>query len=72
MGREFVDKLAEQEVRLQDLSGAALSGLVVTGEVPLSPTIFDANVSVHKQNNAPSIGVHWSRSSPTSAIRAFQ
>ena len=53
MGREFVDKLAEQDVRLQDMSGAALSGLVVTGEVPLSPTIFDANVSVHKQKGAP-------------------
>ena len=53
MGREFVEKFAEQDVRLQDMSGAALSGLVVTGEIPLSPTIFDANVSVHKQNNAP-------------------
>jgi len=53
MGREFVEKLAEQDVRLQDMSGAALSGLVVTGEVPLSPTIFDANVSVHKQKGAP-------------------
>ena len=53
MGREFVEKLAEQDVRLQDMSGAALSGLVVTGEMPLSPTIFDANVSVHKQKGAP-------------------
>lgn len=53
MGREFVEKLAEQDVRLQDMSGAALSGLVVTGEVPLSPTIFDANVSVHKLKGAP-------------------
>jgi iron(III) transport system substrate-binding protein len=53
IGREFVEKFAEQDVRLQDMSGAALSGLVVTGEVPLSPTIFDANVSVHKQKNAP-------------------
>jgi len=56
MGREFVEKLAEQDVRLQDMSGAALSGLVVTGEVPLSPTIFDANVSVHKQKGAP---IEW-------------
>jgi len=53
LGREFVEKFAEQDVRLQDMSGAALSGLVVTGEVPLSPTIFDANVSVHKQKGAP-------------------
>jgi hypothetical protein len=56
MGREFVEKLAEQDMRLQDMSGAALSGLVVTGEVPLSPTIFDANVSVHKQKGAP---IEW-------------
>ncbi len=56
MGREFLEKLAEQDMRLQNMSGAALSGLVVTGEVPLSPTIFDANVSVHKRKGAP---IEW-------------
>jgi iron(III) transport system substrate-binding protein len=56
MGREFLDKMAEQELKVQDMSGAALSGLVASGEVPLSPTIFDADVTVVKQKGAP---VEW-------------
>ena len=55
-GREFLDKFAEQEVRVQDMAAAALAGLVVSGEVALSPTIFDANVSVAKQKGAP---IEW-------------
>src|SRR2546426_12016522 len=38
------------------MSGAALSGLVASGEVPLSPTIFDADVTVAKQKGAP---IEW-------------
>jgi iron(III) transport system substrate-binding protein len=56
MGREFLEKMADQEVKVQNMSGAALSGLVVSGEVPLSPTIFDANVYTAKQKGAP---VEW-------------
>jgi iron(III) transport system substrate-binding protein len=53
MGREFLDKMAEQDLKVQDMSGAALAGLVGSGEVPLSPTIFDADVMVTKQKGAP-------------------
>ena len=53
MGRDFLDKMADQELKVQDMSGAALAGLVTSGEVPLSPTIFDADVSVAKQKGAP-------------------
>jgi len=56
MGREFLDKMAEQELKVQDMSGAALSGLVASGEVPLSPTVFDADVTVAKQKGAP---IEW-------------
>jgi len=56
MGREYLEKMAEQEVRVQNMSGAALAGLVVSGEVPLSPTIFDANIHTAKQKSAP---VEW-------------
>lgn len=55
-GKEYLDKLAEQDVKVQNMSGAALSGLVASGEVPLSPTIFDANVTLAKQKGAP---VEW-------------
>jgi iron(III) transport system substrate-binding protein len=53
MGREFLERIADQEVKVQNMSGAALAGLVVSGEVPLSPTIFDANVHTAKQKGAP-------------------
>ena len=56
MGREFLDKMADQEVKVQSMSGAALAGLVASGEVPLSPTIFDADVTVAKQKGAP---IEW-------------
>ncbi|MBM2806412.1 MAG: Extracellular solute-binding protein, partial [Deltaproteobacteria bacterium] len=55
-GREFLDKMSEQDVKVQNMSGAALAGLVVSGEVPLSPTIFDANIAQAKQKGAP---VDW-------------
>lgn len=55
-GREFLDKLAEQEISVQDMAPAALINLVVSGEIPLSPTIFDANVTLAKQKGAP---VEW-------------
>jgi len=56
MGREFLEKMAEQELKVQDMSGAALAGLVASAEVPLSPTIFDADVTVAKQKGAP---IEW-------------
>jgi iron(III) transport system substrate-binding protein len=56
MSREFLDRLAEQEVKVQNMSGAALAGMVASGEVPLSPTIFDADVTVAKQKGAP---IEW-------------
>jgi len=56
MGREFLEKLAAQEINVQNISGAALSGLVASGEVPLSPTIFNSNIFTHKQKGAP---VEW-------------
>src|SRR5438046_10436490 len=56
LGREFLNKMAEQEVTVQNMSGAALAGLVASGEVPLSPTIVDADVTVARQRGAP---IEW-------------
>jgi iron(III) transport system substrate-binding protein len=56
MGREFLEKLSPQEINVQNISGAALSGLVASGEVPLSPTIFNSNIFTHKKKSAP---VEW-------------
>jgi iron(III) transport system substrate-binding protein len=56
MGGEFLKKLSAQEINVQNISGAALSGLVASGEVPLSPTIFNSKIFTHKQKKAP---VEW-------------
>ena len=56
MGREFLDKASAQDINVQHISGAALSGLVASGEVPLSPTIFNSNIFTHKRDGAP---VEW-------------
>ena len=53
---EYLEKMAEQEVSVQDMAPAALINLVGSGEVPLSPTIFDANVTIAKQKGSP---VEW-------------
>jgi iron(III) transport system substrate-binding protein len=55
-GREFIEKLGGQDVNVHKLSGAALANLVVTGEVPMSPTIFDSNIFVAKRKGA---AVEW-------------
>jgi iron(III) transport system substrate-binding protein len=55
-GREFLEKIAGQDINVQNISGAALAELVASGEVPLSPTIFNSNISVAKQKGAP---VEW-------------
>lgn len=56
MGREYLDKLGRQQIRTQNISGAALAGLVVSGEVPLSPTIYNSNIFTAKKKGAP---VEW-------------
>ncbi len=56
LGRDYLDKLAEQEMSVQDIAPAALINLVGSGEIPLSPTILDANVTIAKQKGSP---VEW-------------
>ncbi|HEX9454823.1 MAG TPA: hypothetical protein VGA27_10700, partial [Candidatus Binatia bacterium] len=68
LGREFLDKLGDQEVSVQDMAPAALVNLVVSGEVPLSPTIFDANVTLAKQKGA---AVEWRPLEPVVAARGL-
>ncbi len=55
-GEEFVKKLKAQEVILQSVSGRAMADLVVSGEVPLSPTIFRDHAIEVKGKGAP---VDW-------------
>ena len=43
-GEAFVRKLGTQQIRVYQINGRALSNLVVSGEVPLSPTIFNSHM----------------------------
>jgi iron(III) transport system substrate-binding protein len=55
-GEEFVRKLKNQGVVLQSVSGRAMADLVVSGEVPLSPTVFRDHAVEVKNKGAP---VEW-------------
>jgi iron(III) transport system substrate-binding protein len=55
-GRDYVQRLGTQDLRMHNMAGAALAQLVVSGEVPLSPVIFDNNMTVGKEKGAP---VEW-------------
>lgn len=67
-GRGYMEKFAAQEVKVQNMSGAALAGLVVSGEVALSPTIFDANITQAKRKGAP---VDWHPLEPVTTTVAY-
>lgn len=56
VGRDYLEKLAQQDVKVQNIVPAALANLVISGEVPLSPTIFDSNIYTAKKSGAP---VDW-------------
>ncbi len=56
MGRDYLEKLARQEIKVQNIAAAALAGLIVSGEAPLSPTIYESNIITFKGKGAP---VDW-------------
>ncbi|MFQ5852281.1 MAG: ABC transporter substrate-binding protein, partial [Candidatus Binatia bacterium] len=58
-GAEFVRKLKNQGIKLHMISGGALHGLVVSGEVVISPTIFRNHVLMAVGKGAP---VGWAPS----------
>jgi iron(III) transport system substrate-binding protein len=53
MGREYLEKMGGQDVKVQNISGAAIAGLIVSGEVPLSPTIYESNILTAKEKGGP-------------------
>src|SRR5919198_4573673 len=61
-GPDFLKQLGEQQIRVQSISGRALADLVIAGEVPLAPTIFDSHVSDSKGKGAP---IQWLPLEPT-------
>lgn len=63
-GQKFLKKLAEQNVRIESVSGAALMGLIAQGEVAASPTIFQNHTEQQAAKGAP---VEWVPVSPVIA-----
>ena len=56
MGLEYLEKLRRQDVKVQMIGAGALGNLVVSGEVPLSPTITDFTLFNARKKGAP---VEW-------------
>ena len=52
-GEDFVKKLGAQQIRVYEVSGRAVANLVVSGEVPLSPAIYNSHVFASRADGAP-------------------
>ena len=53
LGADYVKKLGQQDIRVYELSGRALANLMIAGEVPLSPTIYNSHVEASRAQGAP-------------------
>ena len=63
-GTEFIEKLGEQDVRIEAVSGSALAGLISTGEAMASPGIFRNHAEQYVADGAP---VKWVPLEPVTA-----
>jgi iron(III) transport system substrate-binding protein len=48
LGADYVRKLGQQDIRIYELTGRALANLTISGEVPLSPTIYNSHVEASR------------------------
>lgn len=55
-GNEFLKKLAQQDVKIQAVSGSAMMGLIAQGEVAASPAVFKNHAEQQIKKGAP---VKW-------------
>jgi iron(III) transport system substrate-binding protein len=51
-GVDFVRKLKSQDIRAYEISGRAVANLIVSGEVPLSPAIFNSHIAASRSKGA--------------------
>jgi iron(III) transport system substrate-binding protein len=61
---DFVTRLADQNVKVQMISGTALLDLIAKGEIAASPTVFQAEVLIGRSKGAP---VEWIPIQPVTA-----
>ncbi len=55
-GEDYVRKIAQQQFKVQNITAAALTDLVVSGEIPMSPVIGYADVLQAQAKSAP---IQW-------------
>jgi len=55
-GEAFVRRFADQKIRVYEVSARAVANLVVSGEVPLSPALFNSHMANSQDQGAP---VDW-------------
>jgi iron(III) transport system substrate-binding protein len=55
-GEDFVRRLGEQNIRIYPVTARALANLMISGEVTLSPTIYNSHVEASAARGAP---LHW-------------
>ncbi|MFC1816073.1 ABC transporter substrate-binding protein [Thermodesulfobacteriota bacterium] len=68
LGYDYLEKLSHQDVKVMNISGAAIANLIVAEEVPLSPTIWNSNIVVAKRRGAP---VEWRPQEPVIASLGY-
>jgi iron(III) transport system substrate-binding protein len=66
-GAEFVRKLGLQNIRIYNITGRALANLMLSGEVALSPTIYNSHVIESSKRGAP---LAWHAPGPVSVTDA--
>ena len=44
-GEDFVRRLGQQKIRIFQVSARAVANFVVSGEVPLSPALFNSHIA---------------------------
>ena len=74
-GEAWVRRLADQKIRAYEVTGRAVANLVVSGEVPLSPAIFNSHIANSLEKGAPVAwrplgGVYTSTGAAALAARA--
>ncbi|MFC1816275.1 hypothetical protein ACFL0M_10110, partial [Thermodesulfobacteriota bacterium] len=60
-----VRRLAKQNFDVHVVSGRAILDMIIAGEYPFSPTIFDSHVLMSKQKGAP---VDWTPLEPVHCV----
>lgn len=52
-GADFVRQLKKQDIRVYEVTGRALANLLVSGEVAISPNVYDSHILASRQAGAP-------------------